>query len=237
MNFQVSKLVLEKTGEPEINCQHSLDRKSKRVPEKHLYLIYWLCQGLGLCGSQSVQFCCSVVSDSLQPHENQNARLPCPWPTPGAYPNSCLLSQWFHPTISSSVVPFPSYTQSFSASGSFQMSQFFTSGSKNIGVSSSTSVLPMNTQDCFPLGGTGWISLQPKRLSRVFSNNTVQKHQFFSTQVFYSPTVTSIPDCWKNHRLVRWTFVGKVMSLLFNMLSRLVITFLPKSKHLLISWL
>ena len=121
----------------------------------------------------SVQFSCSVVSNSLWPHGLQHTRLPCPSPTPGVYPNSC------HPTISSSVVPFSSHLQSFPASGSFQMSQFFTSGGQGIGVSASASVLPMNIQDWFPLGLTCWISLQSKGLSRVFSNTTVQKHQFF----------------------------------------------------------
>ena len=130
----------------------------------------------------SVQFSCSVVSSSLRPHELQHARPFCPSPTPGVYPNSCPLSQWCHLTISSSVVPFSSCPQSFPASGSFQMSQLFTSGGQNIGVSASTSVLLMNTQDWFPLGWTGWISLQSKGLSRVFSNTTVQKHQFFCAQ-------------------------------------------------------
>ena len=129
------------------------------------------------------QFSCSVVSDSLQPHEPQHARPPCPSPTPRVHPNPCLSSQWYHPTISSSVVPFSSCPQSFPASGSFQMSQLFTSGSQSIGVSASTSVFPMNTQDWSPLGWTGWISLQYKGLSRVFSNTTVQKHQFFGTQL------------------------------------------------------
>ena len=131
----------------------------------------------------SVQFSCSVVSNSVWPHEPQHARLPCPSPTPGVYPNSCPLSRWCYPTISSSVIPFSSRLQSFLASGSFQMSQFFTSGGQNIGVSVSTSVLPMNSQDWPPLGWTGWISLQSKGLSRVFSNTTVQKHQYFSTQL------------------------------------------------------
>ena len=131
----------------------------------------------------SVQFSHSVVSDSLQPHEPQHAMPPCPSPTPGAYPNLCPLSQWCHPTISSSVVTFSSCLQSFSASGSFQMSQFFASDGQSIGVSASTSVLPMNTQDWSPLGWTGWISLQSKGLSRVFSNTTVQKHQFFGAQL------------------------------------------------------
>ena len=130
----------------------------------------------------SVQFSHSVVSDSLQPHGLQHTRPPCPSPTPGAYPNSCPLSQWCHPTISSSVIPFSSCPQSFPASGSFQMSQLFTSGGQTIGVSASTSVLPMNTRDWSPLGRTGWISLQSKGLSRVFSNTTVQKHQFFGSQ-------------------------------------------------------
>ena len=130
----------------------------------------------------SVQFSFSVVSDSLWPHELQHARPPCPSPTPRVHPNPCLLSRWCHPTISSSVVPF-SCPQSFPASGSFQMSQLFTSGGQSIEVSASTSVLPMNTQDWYPSGWTGWISLQSKGLSTVFSNATIQKHQFFSSQL------------------------------------------------------
>ena len=132
---------------------------------------------------ESVQFSCSVVSNSLWPHALQHARLSCPSLTPGAYSNSCPLSGWCHPTISSSVIPFSSCLQSFPASGSFQMSQFFTSGGQSIGVSASASVLPMYIQDWFPLGLTGWISLQSKRFSRVFSNTTVQKHQFLSAQL------------------------------------------------------
>ena len=131
----------------------------------------------------SVQFNRSVVSNSLWLHELQHARPPCPSPTPGVYPNLCPLSRWCHLTISSSVVPFSSRFQSFPASGSFQMSQLFASGDQNIGVSASASVLPMNTQDWFPPGWTGWISLQSKGLSRIFSNTTVQKHQFFYTQL------------------------------------------------------
>ena len=123
------------------------------------------------------------MSDSLQPHELQNTRPPCPSPTPIVHPNPCPLSRWCHPTISSSAIPVSSLPQSFTASGSFQMSQLFASGSQNIGVSASTSVLPMNTQDWSPLGWTGWISLQSKGLSRVFSNTTVHKHQFFSAQL------------------------------------------------------
>ena len=131
----------------------------------------------------SVQFSCSVIFDSLWPHGLQHARPPCPSPTPRVYSNSHPLSQRCNPTISSSVVPFSSCLQSFPASGSFQMSQFFASGGQSIGVSALTSVLPMNIQGWFPLGWTGWISLQSKGLSRVFSNTTVQKHQFFSSQL------------------------------------------------------
>ena len=131
----------------------------------------------------SVQFSHSVVSDSLQPHELQHARPPCPSPTPRVYSNLCPLSWWCHPTISSSVVPFSSCPQSFPISGSFQMSHLFAWGVQSIGVSASTSVLPMNIQDWFPSGWIGWISLQSKGLSRVFSNTTVQKHQFVSTQL------------------------------------------------------
>ena len=131
----------------------------------------------------SVQFSRSVVSNSLQPHEPQNARPPCPSAISGVYSNSCPLSQWWHPSISSFVVPFSSRLLSFPASGSFQMCQLFASGGQSIGVSASTSVLPMDIQDWFPLGWTGWISLQSKGLSRVFSNTTVQKHQFFSAQL------------------------------------------------------
>ena len=131
----------------------------------------------------SVHFSRSVMSDSLQLNEPQHARPPCPSPTPGVHPNPCPLCRWCHPTISSSVVPFSSCPQSFPASGSFQMSQLFASGAQIIGVSASTSVLPMNTQDWFPLGWTGWVSLQSNGLSRVFSNTTGQKHQFFGTQL------------------------------------------------------
>ena len=131
----------------------------------------------------SVQFSLSVMSDSLQPHELQHSRPLCPSPTPGIYPNSCPLSQWCHPTISSSVVPFSPCPQSVPASGCFKMSQLFTSGGQSIGVSASASVLPMNTHDWSPLGWTGWISLQSKGLSRVFSNTTVQNHQFFGAQL------------------------------------------------------
>ena len=130
----------------------------------------------------SVQFSYSVVSNSLRPHESQHARPPCPSPTPGAYSNPCPLSWWCQPAISSSVVPF-SCPQSLASSGFFPMSQFFAWGGQIIGVSASTSVLPMNTQEWSPLRWTGWTSLQSKGLSRVFSNTTVQKHQFFSSQL------------------------------------------------------
>ena len=127
----------------------------------------------------TVQFNHSVVSNSLQPHEPQHAWPPCASPTPRVHPNPCPLCWWCHPTISSSVIPFSSCTQCFPASGCFQISQLFASGGQSIGVSASKSVLLMNAQDWSPLGWTGWISLQSKGLSRLFSNTTVQKHQFF----------------------------------------------------------
>ena len=139
------------------------------------------------------------MSDSLQPHESQHTRHPCASPTPGVYPNPCPLSRWCHPAISSSVVPFSSCLQSFPAVGSFPMSQLFHSGGQNIGVSASTSVPPMNTQDWSPLRWTVWIFLQSKGLARVFSNTTVQKHQFFGTQLSSPFNITSIHDYWKNH--------------------------------------
>ena len=142
----------------------------------------------------SAQFSCSVMSNSLWPNGQQHARLPCPSPTPRAYSNSRPSSRWCHPTISSSVVPFSSCFQSFPASGSFQMSQFFASDSQSIGASAWASVLPMIIQDWFPLGWTSWISLQSKGLSRVFSNTTVQKHQFFGTQF----------SLWSNSHIHTW---------------------------------
>ena len=147
----------------------------------------------------SVQFSHSVVSDSLWPRELQHARPPCLSPTPGVHPNPCPLSRWCHPTISSSVIPFSSCLQSFPASGSFPMSQLFTSGGQSIGVSALASVLPMSIQGWLPLGLAGLISLLSKGLSRIFSNTTVQKHQFFGAQLLYSSTLTSIHDYWKNH--------------------------------------
>ena len=142
---------------------------------KYPHTLFWVIS--------SVQFSHSVMSNSLRPHELKHTRPPCPSPTPRVYPNPCPLSWWCHPTILSSVVPFSFCPQSFPASESFQMSQLFTSGGHSIGVSASVPVLPMNTQEWSPLGWTGWISLQSKGLSRVFSNTTVQKHQFFGTQL------------------------------------------------------
>ena len=125
----------------------------------------------------------SLSCVSLWPHESQHARPPCPSPAPGVHSDSSPLSRWCHPAIPSSVIPFSSHLQFFPASGSFQMSQFFASGGQSIGVSASTSVLPINMQDWFPFRWTVWISLQSKGLSRVFSNTTVQKHQFFGAQL------------------------------------------------------
>ena len=130
-----------------------------------------------------VQFSHSITSSSLPPHEPQHTRPPCPSPTPGVYSNSCQSSQWYYPAILCSVIPFSSCPQSLPVSGSFPMSQLFTWGGQSTEVSASASVLPMNTQDWYPSGWTGWISLQSKGLSRVFSNTTVQKHQFFSTHL------------------------------------------------------
>ena len=141
----------------------------------------------------SVQFSRSVMSDSLRPHRLQHARPPCPSPTPTVYWNSCPWSQWCHPTISSSAIPF-SCRQSFPTSGSFQISQFFTSGGRSIGVSASASVLPVNIQDWFTLGLSVLISLQSKRLSRVFSNTTVPKHQFVNVQL----------SLWSNSDIHTW---------------------------------
>ena len=142
----------------------------------------------------SVQFNCSVVSDSLQPHGLPHARLPCPSATPGAYSNSCPLSRCCHPTISSCVIPFSSCLQSFPASRSFPMSQFFTSGYQNTGVSASASVLPINIQGWFPLQWTGWISLQSKGLSRVFSKPQFKSINSLVLSFLYSPTLTRLRE-------------------------------------------
>ena len=171
------------------------------------------------------------MSDSFRPHGLQHTRLPCSSPTPRAYSNSCPSSQWSHPTISSSVIPFSSCLQSFPASGSFPVSQFFALGGQSIRISASSSVLPMNIQDWFPLGWTGWISLLSQGLSRIFSNTTVQKHQFFGSQLSLQSNSHPYMATGKTIALTRWTFVGKVTCLLFNMLSRSIITFLPRSKR------
>ena len=171
------------------------------------------------------------MSNSLRPCESQHARPPCPSPTPSVHPNSCASSRWCHPAISSSVVPFSSCPQSLPASQSFQMSQLFPAGGQSTGVSALASFLPKNSQGWSPSEWTGWISLQSKGLSRVFSNTKKFKSiNSLALSFLYSPTLTSIHDTGKTIALTRWTFVGKVMSLLLNMLSRLVITFLPKSK-------
>ena len=176
-------------------------------------------------GYFSIQFSHSVMSDSLWPHGLQHARPPCPSPTPRVYSNSCPLSQWCHPTILSSVIPFSSRLQSFPASGSFPMSGFFTSGGQSIRASGS--VFPVSIQGWFLLGWTGLISLLSKGLSRVFSSTTIWEHQFFGTQ----------PSLWSNSHMTTGktigltiqTFVGKVMSLLFNTLFRFAIAFLLKA--------
>ena len=172
------------------------------------------------------------MSDSLQPHGLQHARLPCPSPTPGACSNSCPLSHWCHPTISSSIAPFCFCLQSFPASGSFLVSQFFTSGGQSIGASASASVLPMNIHGWFPLGWTGWILLLSKGLSRVFQYHHSKASilwcsAFFMVQISHLYMSIGKPQ----------TFVGKMMSLLFNTLSRFAIAFLPRSRCRLISWL
>ena len=137
---------------------------------------------------------------TLRPHELQHARPPCPSPSPRVYPNPCPLSWWCHPTISSTVIPFSSCPQSFPASGSFQMSQLFASGGQSIGVSASTSVLPMNTQDWFPLGWTGWISCSP-RDSQESSTPQFKSINSLALSPLYSPTLTSLHDHWKNYSL------------------------------------
>ena len=172
----------------------------------------------------SIQVSSSVVSDSLRPREQNHARPLCPLPTPGVHPNACPSSWWCHPIISSSVVPFSSCHQSFIASGSFQMSQLFASGGQSTGVSASTLVLPMNTQDWAPFKSL---------LQHHNSKSSILQHSAFFIVQLSHPYMTT----GKTIALTRRTFVGKVMSLLFNMLSRLVVTFLPRSKHLLISWL
>ena len=174
-----------------------------------------------------------VTSDSLCPLGLQHTRLPSHLSlSPGVCSNSCPSSWWCHPTISSSDALF-SCLQSFPASGSFPINWLFASGWQSIGASASASFLPMNSQGWFPLGLSGLISLLSKGISRVFSNTTFQKNPFFS----FSSILTSVRDCWKTIAVTVWTFVSKVLSLLFNALSRFVTAFLSRSKHLLISWL
>ena len=164
----------------------------------------------------SVQFSRSVVSDSLRPHESQHARPPCPSPTPGVHSDSCPSSQWCHPAISSSVVPFSSCPQSLPASESLPMSQLFAWGGQSTGVSALASFLPKKSQDWSPSEWTGWISLQSKGLSRVFSNTTVQKHQFFSDQLSSQSSSHPYMTTGKTIALTRRILLGKVMSLLFR---------------------
>ena len=186
----------------------------------------------------SVQFSHSVISDSLRPHESQHTRPPYPSPTSGVHPNSYASSWWCHPAISSSVVPFCSFPESLPASGPFPISQLFTRGGQSIGVSASASVLPLNTQYWSPFK-MDWLDLLavPGTLKSLLQHHSSKASilwhsAFITVQLSHSYTTTG-----KIIALTRWTFVGKVMSLLFNMLSRLVIIFLPRSKHLLISWL
>ena len=165
-------------------------RKQKKLSKLYSGKTKWL--------KSSGQFSFSVMSNSLQPHGLQHARPPCLSPIHGVYSSSCPLSRWCHPTLSSSVIPFFSSLQSFPASGSFQMSQFFISGAQSIGVSASASFLPMNIQDQSPLGWTGWMSLQSKGLSRVISNPQFKSINSLLLSFLYSPTLTSIHDHWKN---------------------------------------
>ena len=174
------------------------------------------------------------MSDSLQLHGLHHARLPCPSPTPGACWNSCPLSWRCHPTISSSVVPISSCPQSFPTSASLLN---FASDSQSIRISASASVLPINIQDWFPLGWTGWISLQSKALKSLLQHHSSKPSILQPSACFIVQLSQSYMTTGKTIALTRQTVVDKVMSLLFNMLSRLVITFLPKSKYLLISWL
>ena len=171
------------------------------------------------------------MSNSLRPHRMQHARPPCPSPTPRACSNPCPLSWWCHPTILPSVVPFSSCLQSFLASGSFQISQFFASGDQSIGVSTSASVLPMNIQDWFPLGWTDWISwLSKGTLQSVLQHHSSKASILWCSAVFIVQLSHPYMSTGKTIALTRQTFVGKVISLLFHMLSRLVITFLPRMK-------
>ena len=174
---------LENWANNKINIPESLTFNLISKYSFHPWHFQALTKRIVIYNKCSVQFSRSVVSDSLRPHGLQHARLPCPSPTPGVYSNSYPVNEWCHPTISSSVIPSSVRLQSFPSSESFQMSQFFASGSQSIAVSASASIFPVNIQDWFPLRFTDWISLQSKGLSRVFSNTTVQKHQFFGAQL------------------------------------------------------
>ena len=186
-----------------------------------------------ICWLTPVQFRRSVMSNYLWPHGLHYGRPPCPAPTHGVYSNSCPLSWWYHPTISSSVVSFSSRLQSFPASGSFQMSQLSSWGGQSIGVSASASVLPMNIQDWFLLEWTGWIGTLKSFLKHYSSKASIlQCSAFFTVQLSHPYMTTG-----RTIALTRRTFVGKVTSLFLNTLSRLVITFLQRRKCLLISWL
>ena len=177
------------------------------------------------------------MSETLWPHGLQHTRPLCPSQTPGVCSNSCPLSRWRHPTISSSVIPFSSCLQSFPASESFQMSQFFTSGGQTIGVSALASVFPMNVQHWFPLGRLVGFPCSPRDSQESSPTPQLKSINSSVLSFLHSPTLTSIHDQGKTIAFTRWTFVVKIISLLFNMLSRLVITFLPRSKRLLLSWL
>ena len=176
------------------------------------------------------------MSSSLRSYGLQHTRVPCPLLYPEVCLNLCTLNRWCHPTHPLSFCCF-SCPQAFPASGSFPMNWLFASGFQSTGASASASVLPMNIQGWYPLVLTNLISLLSKGLSRVFSSTTVQKHQSSVLCLLYGPTLIFTHDYWKNHSLTIQTFVSKMMSLLFSMLFRFVITFLPSSKHLLISWL
>ena len=196
-----------------------------------------ICYRLGSLLSPVLLFSGSVISDTLQPHGLQHTRLPCPSLSPWVCSNSYPLSQWCHPTISSSVIPFSSWPQSFPASWSFPVSWLFPSGGQRIGTLTSASVLPMNIQAWFPLGLTGLVSLLSMGLSRIFSNTTVQSINSLALSLHYGPNLTSILTSittGKSIDLIMWTFVSKAMPLLLNMLPRFVTAFLPRSRRPLI---
>ena len=186
------------------------------LPRKSLFYFYFLIQSIANpVQFSSVTHSCPTLCDPM----DCSSGFPVHHQLPELASDSCLLSWWCHPTISSSVIPFSSRLQSFPASGSFPVSRLFTSGSPSIGVSVSPSIFPMNIQGCFPLGLTGLISLQCKGLSRIFSSTIIRKHEFLMLSLFYGPALTSVHDYWKSHSF-DCSFVGKMMSLLFNTASR-----------------